>query len=202
MKVILLTGATDGIGYEAAKLLLAEGHHVLLHGRNPTKLERVASDLNSVGGKLETYVSDLSNPKEVETFAGAVAEKHEKLDVIVNNAGIFKTSSPRTADGLDVRFAVNTISPYLLTKRLLPLLPKHGRVINLSSAAQAPVSFEALAGEGRELSDSEAYAQSKLAITMWSYAISQMVAPTVVAVNPASFLGSKMVKEAYGTEGK
>jgi NAD(P)-dependent dehydrogenase (short-subunit alcohol dehydrogenase family) len=102
-----------------------------------------------------------------------------------------------------VRFAVNTIAPYLLTQRLMPLLGACGRVINLSSAAQSPVDPEALTGPVK-LSDSEAYAQSKLALTMWSraLALSQIDGgPAIVAVNPGSMLGSKMVKEAIGVAG-
>ena len=98
---------------------------------------------------------------------------------------------------------VNTISPYLLTKRLLPLLPGDGRVINLSSAAQSPVSLKALAGQTR-LNDGQAYAQSKLALTMWSFQLARALTdkgPTIIAVNPGSQLASKMVKDAYGIEG-
>jgi NAD(P)-dependent dehydrogenase (short-subunit alcohol dehydrogenase family) len=202
MKVILLTGSTDGIGLEAAKLLVAQGHHVLLHGRNPSKLQQVETMLSELGtGKVDSFVSDLSSMSDVEDFAKAVTGKHEKLDVLINNAGVLKTANVRTDEGLDVRFAVNTIAPYLLTKRLLPLIPKDGRVVNISSAAQAPVNLDALAGKG-QLSDNEAYAQSKLAITMWSYSMSLSQDPVIVAVNPASLLGSKMVKEAYGIPGK
>lgn len=111
----------------------------------------------------------------------------------------------KTADnGIDIRFVVNTIAPYLLTKKLAPLLGPNGRVINLSSAAQAPVDIDAL-GEANRLSDDQAYAQSKLAITMWSRYMAQTQdeqAPAIIAINPASFLGSNMVKEAYGLPGK
>ena len=106
-------------------------------------------------------------------------------------------------DGLDVRFAVNTIAPYLLMQRLLPLLGASGRVINLSSAAQSPVNPEALAGRAK-LSDGAAYAQSKLALTMWSRSLALSLeddGPAVIAVNPGSMLGSKMVKEAFGVTG-
>ena len=102
-----------------------------------------------------------------------------------------------------MRFAVNTVAPYMLTKELLPLLGNTGRVVNLSSAAQAPVSIEALMGD-KPLSDGEAYAQSKLALTMWSRVMGlqlKNVGPMVVSVNPKSFLGSKMVKDAYGIAG-
>jgi NAD(P)-dependent dehydrogenase (short-subunit alcohol dehydrogenase family) len=79
-------------------------------------------------------------------LAQAVIDNHTQLNVLINNAGVFKTTAPRTQDGLDVRFAVNTLAPYLLTQKLLPLLGRSGRVINLSSAGQSPVDAEALAG--------------------------------------------------------
>lgn len=87
---------------------------------------------------------------------------------LINNAGVFGTADPTTPDGLDIRFTVNTIAPHLLTKWLLPLIESSGRVINLSSAAQAPVDPDALLGRIK-LSDGMAYAQSKLAITMRSH---------------------------------
>jgi NAD(P)-dependent dehydrogenase (short-subunit alcohol dehydrogenase family) len=140
---------------------------------------------------------------DVEALAKAVADKHDKLDILINNAGVFKTSDPITQDRLDVRFAVNTIAPYLLTQRLLPLIGASGRIINVSSAAQSPVDPEALVGRGK-LSDMAAYAQSKLAITMWSRNMALSLGddgPVIVAVNPGSMLGSKMVKQAFGVDG-
>jgi len=123
-KTILLTGATDGIGLETAKMLVPMGHTVLLHGRNPAKLEKVAETLAALpdGGSVESYVADLSNMADVEALAQAVTEKHTQLDVLINNAGVLKTSTPVTQEGLDVRFVVNTFAPYLLTQRLLPLM--------------------------------------------------------------------------------
>lgn len=202
-KTILLTGATDGIGLETAKTLVSSGHYVLVHGRNPKKLREVANILAELPGGVDAYVADLSHMADVEAMAEAVSQKHAELDVLINNAGVFRASDTITPDGLDVRFAVNTIAPYLLTKRLLPLLQRSGRIVNLSSAAQAPVDLEALAG-GIELSDAAAYAQSKLAITMWSRHMALQHGedgPVVVAVNPGSLLGTKMVKEAYGMTG-
>lgn len=203
-KNILVTGATDGIGRETARMLAAHGHHMLLHGRNPAKLKELASALaaQNPGGRIATYLADLSRMAEVEAFAKAVAEKHTVLDVLINNAGVFRTQDRITPDGLDVRFAVNTFAPYVLTQRLLPLLGASARVVNLSSAAQATVDIETLAGRGT-LSDGAAYAQSKLAITMWSrdMALSLEDGPMIVAVNPRSMLGTKMVKEAYGVSG-
>ncbi len=204
-KTILLTGATDGIGLETAKKLASMGLHVLLHGRNPAKLEEVEHSISALAGsgRVESYVADLSRMADVEAFAKAVAEKHATLDALINNAGVFKTPDSVTREGLDVRFAVNTIAPYLLTKRLLRLLGTSGRVINLSSAAQAPVDPAALTGRNK-LSAMDAYAQSKLALTMWSRRMGISLkgdGPTIIAVNPGSMLGSKMVKEGFGVAG-
>ncbi|MFA3919780.1 SDR family NAD(P)-dependent oxidoreductase [Ruegeria hyattellae] len=198
-KTILITGSTDGIGLEAAKRLASEGHRVLLHGRNPAKLDAAAAE---VGGDTQRYVADLSRLSEVVALADAIADQHDRLDVLINNAGVLKTPQPVTEDGMDVRFVVNTLAPYVLARRLLPLMEGSGRIINLSSAAQAPVNLQALAGTAR-LADMEAYAQSKLAITMWSRELAGELTegPVVVAVNPGSLLASKMVKEGFGVAG-
>ncbi len=205
-KSVLITGSTDGIGLETARMLVSLGHHVLLHGRNPAKLEKVKATLSTLpeGGRIENYLSDLSRLDDVEALAKAVAEKHAKLDVLINNAGVYRSAERVTRDGLDVRFAVNTIAPYLLTQRLLPLLGASGRVINLSSAAQSTVDPQALAGRVK-LSDGAAYAQSKLALTMWSRHMAISLkddGPAIIAVNPGSMLGSKMVKQAFGVAGR
>lgn len=198
-KTILITGSTDGIGLLTAKRLAALGHTILLHGRNPAKLETVAGEIE---GATELYVADLSRRSDVAALATQIRERHAHLDVLVNNAGVFKTPSPRTPDGLDVRFVVNTFAPYLLTHRLLPIIPMGGRVVNLSSAAQAPVDLAAMTGPGA-LDDMSAYAQSKLAITIWTRELARELpdGPVVVAVNPGSLLASKMVKEGFGVAG-
>ncbi|MBV7296376.1 SDR family NAD(P)-dependent oxidoreductase [Enterovibrio paralichthyis] len=205
-KNILITGSTDGIGLATAKQLAAQGHSILLHGRTADKLERAKSDVQDVKGSaiVETYLADLSNLKEVEQLADAVKAKHEALDVLINNAGIFRVSNPVKDDGQDVRFVVNTLAPYLLTRRLLPLLGIEGRVVNLSSAAQAPFNIAALKGEVNVGDDFSAYAQSKLALTMWTEQMAEELGangPVLVAVNPGSMLGSKMVTEGFGVAG-
>lgn len=201
-KTILVTGSTDGIGLLTAKDLLEKGHHVLLHGRNPEKLRKVEEQLRTETGSenIESYVGDLSDLSAVKGMADAIKKKHSKLDILINNAGVFKMANTKTKDGLDARFVVNTIAPYFLTQQLLPTMEKGGRVINLSSAAQAPVDIQAMK-TGASMDDGAAYAQSKLAITMWSRTMGLTDGPMVVSVNPKSFLGSKMVKEAYGVAG-
>lgn len=201
-KTILITGATDGIGLETAKILAERDYHVLLHGRSSKKLQKVEAELSAVGN-VDSYIADLTDMKAVVSLAKAVAHKYQSLDVLINNAGVLQAPNSITDDGLDIRFAVNTIAPYLLTKELLPLLCKNGRVINLSSAAQSTVDIDALSGKKTDLEPMEAYSQSKLAITMWSRSMASFHdGTTIIAVNPGSLLGSKMVKEGFGIAGK
>ncbi len=197
-KTFLITGATDGIGLETAHALHALGHRVLVHGRNPEKVTSLANQLATKG-----FVADLSDFQQTAGLAEEVLDSIDGLDVLINNAGVFQTSTPLTTSGLDVRFMVNTIAPYLLTKQLLPLFGAEGRVINLSSAAQAPLSFPAFLGETQIRDPFQAYAQSKLGITSWTreLAIQFPEGPMMVAVNPGSLLGTKMVREGFGTEG-
>lgn len=198
-KTILITGATDGIGLLTAKTLANAGHTVLLHGRSADKLEIAAKE---VGGTPETFRADLSRLDEVATLAGKILARYDRIDVLINNAGVYKVAETRTPDGLDTRFVVNTLAPYLLTQRLLPVIPADGRVVNLSSAAQAPVDVDAMRGK-RALDHMAAYAQSKLAITMWTQELARTHpdGPMFVAVNPGSLLASKMVKEGFGVAG-
>lgn len=198
-KTILITGSTDGIGLLTAKTLAAQGHKILLHGRSLAKLEAAAAE---VGGQTESYVADFSKLSDVVALADALTAAHDQIDVVINNAGVYKTPNSRTEDGLDVRFVVNTLAPWVLTQRLLPIIPPDGRVVNLSSAAQAAVDLQALAGQ-KALDDFGAYAQSKLALTIWSQELAAEYpeGPAIIAVNPGSLLASKMVKEGFGVAG-
>lgn len=205
-KTILVTGSTDGIGLATARMLIEMGHHVLIHGRNASKLEDAKQALTRLPGEgsVESYEADLSSMTDVMTMAKAITARHSRLDTVINNAGILKVADPITEDGLDVRFAVNTLAPYLLTRQLMPLLDTSSRVINLSSAAQSPVNLKALAGDVQLDDDLTAYAQSKLALTMWSHTMAESMGkagPVIIAVNPGSYLGSKMVKEGFGVDG-
>lgn len=206
-KTILITGSTDGIGKLTALKLAEAGHQMYLHGRNADKLASVIAEVKAVAtgaavDNINGFVADFSDLTDVLKMAAEVNEKLPKLDVLINNAGIYTTASPTTKDGLDVRFVVNYLAPYELTNALLPLLKKSNkaRIVNLSSAAQAPILYKAFAGQDR-LADKDAYAQSKLALTMWSMDLADTVAAddiNVIAVNPGSLLNTKMVDEAYG----
>ncbi|MCP3700037.1 MAG: SDR family NAD(P)-dependent oxidoreductase [Aliivibrio sp.] len=203
-KTILITGATDGIGFETAKALVNLNHNVIVHGRNSTKVDAVVEQLSELNSSstVESIIADLSSLTAVSNMITEVGKRFNQLDVLINNAGVFSTPVTKV-ENLDIRFVVNTIAPYMLSKALLPLIKPEGRIVNLSSAAQATVSIDALEGK-RSLSNNEAYAQSKLALTMWSRALGEEQANNgivVVSVNPKSLLGSKMVKDTYGIAG-
>ncbi len=205
-KTILITGATDGIGLAAAKALAKDGHRILVHGRNSAKVDAARKTLAmlSQNEHIDGFIADMSRLDHVESLAEKILEKYNGLDALINNAGVFKINDPSTAIGIDVRFVVNTIAPYLLMQRLLPLFGASARIINVSSAAQSPVNLDALKGDIHITDDFSAYAQSKLALTMWSRHLaltSPSEGPSIIAVNPGSMLGSKMVKEGFGVAG-
>lgn len=207
-KTILVTGSTDGIGLATAERLLLQGHRVLLHGRNAEKLRTLSSDFSErfkAADRIASFTADLSTLAGVQELSTAVHAQESHLDVLINNVGIYKSHPSIGAVGIDLRFMVNTLAPWLLTQALKNLFSEHARVINLSSAAQEAVDLEALVGKKTIEDDFSAYAQSKLALTAWSMepeAMGLTTKQTMVAVNPGSLLASKMVREGFGTPGK
>lgn len=201
-KTVLITGSTDGIGLLTARWLLEAGCEVILHGRSQAKLDAALTDLGS--DRVSGCLADLSTLAGAKQLAADVLASGTLLDVLINNAGVLSAPQAQTTDGLDVRFAVNTLAPYILTKRLMNLLGPEGRVINVSSAAQSPVSLAALS-DPPSLPDMAAYAQSKLALIQWTNALARQPKsqrPMLVSVNPGSLLGTKMVKEGFNMAGK
>jgi NAD(P)-dependent dehydrogenase (short-subunit alcohol dehydrogenase family) len=205
MKTILITGATDGIGFETAKLFAAHDHKLILHGRSQQKMDATLAKMQQTfpNGKFDGVLADLSKFTDIDSMVKNIIAKYSEIDVIINNAGVLKLQNPVTEDGLDARFVVNTIAPVLITRGLLSILTEQGRVVNLSSAAQSPVQSDAVTGKVTLADDMQAYAQSKLALTMWVRATTSAFGSSQVnvAVNPGSLLASKMVKEGFGVAG-
>jgi NAD(P)-dependent dehydrogenase (short-subunit alcohol dehydrogenase family) len=208
-QTILVTGATDGLGRALAGELAARGATVLLHGRSEERLEETRRELGEAAGneRLRTYLADFAALDDVRRLARAVEQDQERLDVLVNNAGIGARkngSREESADGFELRFAVNYLAPFLLTKLLLPLLGRSApaRIINVASAGQAPIDFDDVMLE-RGYSGSRAYAQSKLAQIMFTFELDERLQAegtgvTVNALHPASLMNTKMVYETYG----
>ncbi|MEP2026342.1 MAG: SDR family NAD(P)-dependent oxidoreductase [Reichenbachiella sp.] len=196
-KHILITGSTDGIGKLTAIKLAKEGHQIYLHGRNQDKLNTAISDVISQSGNKDVkgFVADFSDLKAVKQMSTQVTALPQ-LDVLINNAGVYNGTSKST----DLRMIVNYLAPVLLTTEIIPLLQKGNdpRIINLSSAAQSSVSLDVLKGD-QQVSERDAYAQSKLALTMWSFDLAKKLKGiSVIAVNPGSLLHTKMALEAFG----
>jgi len=201
-KTILITGSTDGIGKGTALKLAKDGHKLYMHGRNANKLALAVQSVQeeSQNDEVHGFIADFSDLTAVQTMARQVKENIGELDVLINNAGVYKTPSDLNKDGLDMRITVNYLAPYLLTNELLPLLKKseEPRIVNLSSAAQSPVIYPVLNGSARQAMG-QTYAQSKLALTMWSFYLAKTEPHlSVIAVNPGSLLNTKMVKETFG----
>ena len=201
-KTILITGSTDGIGKLAAIKLADEGHSILIHGRSQEKLSAVIAEIHEETGNKDVkgFTADFSDLDSVKQMTETIINDIPQIDILINNAGVFKSPASDNKDGLDIRMTVNYLAPYLLTKKLMPLIKKgtEPRIINLSSAAQSPVSLEVLTGREKR-SESDTYAQSKLALTMWSFDLAETTPDVmVIAVNPGSLLNTKMAIEAYG----
>jgi len=200
-KIILITGSTDGIGKLTALSLAKQGHEIYVHGRSQEKLKATIEDIqqSSNNNNIKGFVADFADLTAVKKMAQHILEEVPKIDVLINNAGVYNSPTRTNKRGLDMRYVVNYLAPYLLTNALLPLLHSGARIINLSSAAQAPVDLNVLAGKA-QASERETYAQSKLALTMWSFYLAKQLNDTnVIAVNPGSLLNTKMVKEAFGS---
>jgi NAD(P)-dependent dehydrogenase (short-subunit alcohol dehydrogenase family) len=208
-QTILVTGATDGLGRASAAELAARGATVLLHGRSEERLEDTRRELVAATGKdrLRTYLADFAALDDVRRLAEAVEQDHERLDLLVSNAGIGAGKNGRreeSVDGYELRFAVNYLAPFLLTKLLLPLL-RHSapaRIVNVASAGQAPIDFDDVMLE-RGYSGSRAYGQSKLAQIMFTFELAghlraEGAGVTVNALHPASLMNTKMVFESFG----
>ena len=209
---ILITGATDGLGQRVATDLAGKGATLLLHGRDPDKGRRVLAKIREVTGNHRLYYfnADLASLAEVDRLAAAVGNSQTRLDVVVNNAGL--GAGPDTqrretsADGFELRFAVNYLAHFLLTRRLLPLLrltavqAGEARVVNVASAAQRAIDFDDVMLE-KHYDGMRAYSQSKLALVMFAFDLAEEMAGTGVTVNalhPASLMDTKMVREWFG----
>ena len=201
---ILVTGATDGLGRRVALKLAAKGATVLLHGRNEERLDAALEEIGSETGneKLRSYLADLSSLGAVRGLAEQVLSGEERLDALINNAGVIVQRRSESGDGYELTFAVNYLAHFLLTNLLLPLLRASApaRIVNVASAGQSPIDFGDVMLE-RGYEGMKAYTRSKLAQIIFTFELAERLSSTGVTVNalhPASLMDTKMVLDTFG----
>ncbi|WP_029582277.1 SDR family NAD(P)-dependent oxidoreductase [Bradyrhizobium sp. URHD0069] len=203
-KTVLITGSTDGVGRYVAAKLAAAGAKVLIHGRDKRRAKTLADEIRARGhGDPIFYPADLSSLADVRQLAQAVTAEHNRLDVFISNAGIgsrtLGTERRTSADGHELRFAVNYLSGFLLARLLLPLLKASApsRIVNVASLGQHPIDFDDVMLT-KDYNGTRAYAQSKLAQIMFTVDLAAELkgsGVTVNALHPATYMNTTMVRE-------
>jgi NAD(P)-dependent dehydrogenase (short-subunit alcohol dehydrogenase family) len=210
-RVVLVTGATDGLGQAVACEAAAAGADVLLHGRDPERIGRTEAAVLEASGfpeRLRSYRADFASLREVRDMADAILAREPRLDVLVNNAGIGTTvpggeERTESADGYELRFAVNYLAGFLLTRELLALLKSSApaRIVNVSSAGQMAIDFDDVMLE-RDYSGVRAYCQSKLAQIMFTFDLAEALrgsGVTATCLHPATYMPTKIVASPVST---
>jgi NAD(P)-dependent dehydrogenase (short-subunit alcohol dehydrogenase family) len=204
---ILVTGATDGIGKLVARHLAHMGAAVMIHGRNLEKCRDIKDEIWKSSGnpRVQYVLADFSSLHDVLHMARSVRETYNRLDVLINNAGLLPVEREDqqrhlSAQDYDLCFSVNYLAPFVLTQLLLPALEAAdgARIVNVVSAAQEAIDFDDLMLT-RDYTPMRAYARSKLALTMFTFELDQRLGKKNIAVNcvhPGSLLNTKMVREA------
>ncbi|HVN65644.1 MAG TPA: SDR family NAD(P)-dependent oxidoreductase [Methanomicrobiales archaeon] len=203
---ILVTGSTDGIGRATALALARMGHRVLVHGRDPAKGRAALAEVRKAGSPSpELFTADLSTHEGVRGLAGKVRDSHDRLDVLINNAGVYRAERTLTADGLEMTFAVNLLAPFLLSHLLMPLLSAAApaRIVNVASSAHFDadrMNWEDLQGE-RRYDAWGAYAQSKLGVVLMTAAFARRIGSGQVTVNclHPGVICTKLLASAFPT---
>ena len=203
--VVLVTGSTDGIGKATALELARRGATVLLHGRSQQKGEAALENIRRITGsdRLHLYIADFSSQEQVRRLAAQVREEHDRLHLLINNAGTFEPERKITADGWETTFFVNYLAPFLLTHELLDLLKASApsRIINVASIAHwnGAMDWDNLQGE-KSYQGFAAYALSKLALILFTYYLAERLQDTGVTANclHPGVIKTKLLRAGFG----
>lgn len=200
-KVVMVTGSTDGLGREVALRSAALGANVIVHGRNQERGKAVVSEIAKAGkGSARFYAADFASLAEVRTLAQAITRDYDRIDVLVNNAGIWLRDRQVSKDGHEMHFAVNYLAGFLLTRALLPriIASAPSRIVNVSSLSAAPIDFSDVMLE-RPGRSSQGYGQSKLLQVMFTIDLAAELKDkkvTVTALHPATMMDTTMVRQS------
>ena len=203
-RTALVTGATDGVGRVVAAALGKDGWRVLVHGRDRKRGEALVQEISQASGSASFLQADLASLAEVRRLAAEVRKTTDRLELLINNAGIGTASdSPgrqTSADGHELRFAVNYLAGFLLTYELLPLVKAAApsRIVNVASAGQQAIDFSDVMLT-KAYSGVAAYCQSKLAQILFTVDLAQELKGSGVIVNalhPSSYMNTTMVRRA------
>jgi NAD(P)-dependent dehydrogenase (short-subunit alcohol dehydrogenase family) len=204
--VALVTGSTRGLGAEVARRLGALGYHVIVHGRHDERGQAVVDEITAAGGQAEFRAADFLELDQVRALAAGIMADFDRLDLLINNAGIGSPEEPMdlTVDGVEPVLQVNYLAHFLLTEELLPLIRRSApaRIINVSSGAQAPMDFSDPMLENWKPEEGRIgrpYAQSKLAQILHTFDLADWLegsGVTVNALHPATFMDTHMVRRA------
>jgi len=206
-KIVLVTGSTDGVGRLVARRLADQGARVLIHGRNGNRGKELLEQIWAARGSAVFLPADFSSLNEVRRLVDVVRQECDRLDLLINNAGIGSGGSDAkretSQDGYELRFAVNYLAGFLLTKLLLPLMmiDKPARIVNVSSLGQHPIDFDDVMLT-RGYSGQRAYAQSKLAQIMFTFDLAHELDPATITANclhPATYMATTMVRQSGNT---
>jgi NAD(P)-dependent dehydrogenase (short-subunit alcohol dehydrogenase family) len=200
-KVVMITGSTDGLGREVARRVAALGASVIVHGRNQERGQSVVDEIAKEGqGTARFYAADLASLDETRALAQTILRDYDRLDVLVNNAGILLRDRQVSKDGHELHFAVNYLSGFLLTRSLLPMIVASApsRIVNVASVAQSPIDFDDVMLE-RPGRGGQGYGQSKLAQILLTMDLAEELKGrnvTVTALHPATMMDTSLVREA------
>jgi len=199
-KVALVTGGTSGIGKATATALAAMGADVVVVGRNPERGERAAAEIRAqTGGTVDLALADLSSQAEVHRLAEEFRQRYDRLDVLVNNAGLVQSTRTETPDGIETTFAINHLAPFLLTNLLLDVLEESApsRVVTVSSEAErwGNIDFDDLQSK-KKYRGFPVYGMTKLANIMFTYELAGRLKGTGVT---ATCMHPGAVNTRFGT---
>ena len=206
-KIILVTGSTDGIGKQTAIDLANLGAQVIIHGRNETKTLHTTEEVKFKSGNMniEYVVGDLSSFDQIRSMSQDIHNRFQRIDVLINNAGVFKNEKELSKDGFEMTYTINHLAYFLLTGLLLGLIKNsdYARIINVASQAHATqLDFENLQGE-KYYDRYDAYSRSKLCNIMFTYLLSQKLEGTGITANVLhpGVINTKLLHEGFGMGG-